>query len=316
MGVFSCMQTVEERPLLPNEPRQLNWQKEGQLTQQFLMPVLVELETFFLQLRAELDPMLIAVQPIKAGKPYPLGQCLEISLAMKSKLQEIKASDLQGAGLIAFTAIQQFVKHGGAIRQIWGDLRGEYFQNAFMFGDLYVDVSNDTVVPTKPKVEILPFSRANLSAIRDFQHFSYLVKRYWKAQTFPNVLFPALAPYAPILIRYADGSVQLHDASDYMVMLTCRDGFHPSASYLSSADIDHALFRQLSDYCQKRGWATPLAANPEQGLLSALEHCRQYRAEGRHAMMAHTVGVVQQIVTMNTQLSDFVAVDEESLVTL
>ncbi len=127
--------TVDKiRPLLPNEPRQLDWVLQERLTKQYLYPVLEELERFLLNLRAQLDPQLTADSPTKANKPYPLGQCLEISLAVKKQLEEISPSQLQGNDAIAFSAIQQFSLNGGVIRQIWGDLRGQYFQNAFLFG--------------------------------------------------------------------------------------------------------------------------------------------------------------------------------------
>lgn len=294
------MQTAETYPLLPNEPRQLDWHKESQLTQQFLTPVIAELGNFLLQLRVELDATLSAMQPFKAGKPYPLGQCLEISLAMKSKLQEILASELQGEASIAFSAIQQFAIHGGAIRQIWGDLRGEYFQNAFLFGDLYVDVSNDTVVPTKPKVEILPFSEANLTAIRDFHHFGNLVQRYWKAEAFPNFLFPDLAPYAPVLIRYADGSVQLHDASDYMITLATSKAFVPSETYLSAASISADLFEDLVQLFQGSEFISTTEA--ASGRIEAIEYCQRYRTEKRHMAIENSIVMVKRIIAINAYI--------------
>ena len=55
-------------------------------------------------------------------------------------------------------AIREFIGKGGAFRSVWGVLREQYFQNAIQLGGLYVDVSNDTVVVTKPKVEILPIA--------------------------------------------------------------------------------------------------------------------------------------------------------------
>ena len=36
-------------------------------------------------------------------------------------------------------------------------------------GTLYVDVTNDTVTPTMPKVEIMPFNQASFIPIRDFE---------------------------------------------------------------------------------------------------------------------------------------------------
>jgi len=107
--------------------------------------------------RAQVDHLLRTAAPIKNGKPYPLGQCLEISLAVEQRLKAVDPAALSGPAQVGHQAWSAFLAVGGTMRRIWGDLRGKYFQNAFLLGTLYVDVSNDTVVPTKPKVEILPF---------------------------------------------------------------------------------------------------------------------------------------------------------------
>ena len=59
---------------------------------------------------------------------------------------------LDGAPASGLIALVAFMSHGGTMRKVWGDLRGEYFQNAFIVGSLYVDVANYTVVPTKPAI--------------------------------------------------------------------------------------------------------------------------------------------------------------------
>jgi hypothetical protein len=118
-------------PLLPNEPRVLDWAGQHVLTERFLIPALSKLEALFLGLRASLDPMLSQAQPSKLDKPYPLGQCLEISLAVQNYLQQLDPFTLSGAPAQGHAALAAFLRHGGSMRQVWGDLRGEYFQNAF-----------------------------------------------------------------------------------------------------------------------------------------------------------------------------------------
>jgi len=54
------------------------------------MPALAELEVFFLAVRAQVDHLLRTAAPIKNGKPYPLGQCLEISLAVEQRLRQLR----------------------------------------------------------------------------------------------------------------------------------------------------------------------------------------------------------------------------------
>ena len=127
----------------------------------------------------------------KQGKPYPYGQCLEITQAVQQRLSDATEALFQNSPAIrGYRAYTAFRKAGGIMRQVWGDLRGEFFQNAFQVGTLYVDVANDSVTPTKPKVEILPFAEARLTPIADFRHFSRIATAYWKVQIYPNHVLP------------------------------------------------------------------------------------------------------------------------------
>ena len=116
--------------LLPNEPRVVNFKAQSVLTERYLLPVLADLEAFFLALRTSVDPALRQGKPIKLGKPYPLGQCLEITQSVQEKLRHPAAvSSDDAAATSGYKAYRAFRKAGGAFRQVWGDLRGEFFQN-------------------------------------------------------------------------------------------------------------------------------------------------------------------------------------------
>ena len=156
--------------LLPNEPRVIDAPRQQALTDQHLLPAIKPLMALMQGIRSSLDPLLRAAQPTKWGKPYPLGQCLEISLAAKHHLRELNPATLTGEAAQGHAALAAFLACGGHMHQVWGDLRGEYFQNAFLAGTLYIDVSNDTVVPTKPPVEILPFAQVRLSPVADLYY--------------------------------------------------------------------------------------------------------------------------------------------------
>lgn len=159
-------------PLLPNEPGFIDEAFQHALTERHLIPVRHELGALFLNLRNALDPELRQARPVKQGKAYPLGQCLEISEALFKRLSHIDPATLEPDAALGLDALKTLVRQGGSVRQVWGDLRGEYFQNAMLVGTLYVDVANDTVDPHKPPVEILPFAEARLRPIGDFRHFS------------------------------------------------------------------------------------------------------------------------------------------------
>lgn len=84
-----------------------------------------------LAVRLQLDPVLERQQPFKLCKPYPLGQCLEIAQAVEARLRSVDVSGLSTQAAAGLQAIRAFQRAGGAFRQVWGDLRGQYFRMRF-----------------------------------------------------------------------------------------------------------------------------------------------------------------------------------------
>ncbi|KRB77649.1 SapC family protein [Noviherbaspirillum sp. Root189] len=265
-----------------------------------MLPALDKLEAFFLTIRAQVDPELQRAQPVKLGKPYPLGQCLEITLTVEKRLRRPDISSLGDLAAQGYAAFSAFQLAGGSFRQVWGDLRGEFFQNAFQLGTLYVDVSNDTVTPTKPKVEILPFEKARFAAIADFQHFSRIAARYWGDTIFPNHVLPELAPYCPLVHISPVGVVCVRNATPYMVGLTQAGKFKPSEEVLCGPAMPTALF----DYVAQALTSTKLklAASPEEGRTHALRLCREYRAKRVYGSQSQTNRVMATTWEVNHQL--------------
>lgn len=275
--------------LLPNEPRLLNAARQEALTQRHLQPAQASLLALFTALRRACDPALQRAQPSKLGKPYPLGQCWEIVHAVEQQLPRLNAAALAHGPLAAgYHALQTFLANGGELRHVWGDLRGCYFQNAFLLGNWYVDVANDTVDPTKPAVELLPFSDAKLRPIASYAHFATLAERYWNLTLYPNHLLPALAPYVPLL-AVSPAGVQLHALCDYMLALTCRAAFEPSIVALQAPPMPAELFAALRTRLPQ-----PSPATPGDGRQQALSACRRARAKGHHQNVAHRNAAVQQ----------------------
>ncbi len=287
-------------PLLPNEPRILDPDAQVTLTERYLRPVLPELEACLLAVRRQLDPGLERLQPVKLGKPYPLGQCLEIALAVEKRLRAVEAADLPSAAARGLIALRDFQRAGGDFRQVWGDLRGQYFQNAFQVGTLYIDVANDTVMPTKPKVEILPFDQAQFVPIRDFGHFRQIARRYWQHEVYPNHVLPALAPHCPLIHVSQSGHLKLHDATQYMLAMTRRQAFKPSEAILSEAAMPAALFEQACRALREAGYRVP--RSPEHGRTLALQQCRQQRAKRWHLEPARPAQVTHEVCKANLQL--------------
>lgn len=279
---------------LPNEPAIANPVLQSQLTDLYLAPVRMELEAFFIVLRRELDKHLQPKQPVKLGKPYPLGQCLEISQAFAEKLATVNVADLKEPTMQnAFLALQKFTKSGGELRQVWGDLRGEYFQNAFILGTWYVDVANDTVNPNKPSVEILPFAESGLRPIQNFAHFAVIAKRYWNAVCLPNLIYPKLAPFFPLIVLQPNAAPQLHGMFDYMIALTMSSEFRMSEEALKGLPFPEHLYAAMA--AQK---GVDLEAAREQSLVA----CAQARILGHHLSEDARYRAIQNALQVNYSL--------------
>lgn len=188
------------------------------------------LYAYFAALRREVDPALAARYPAFAGKPYPLGRCREIRDAVLELLLRRVNDPHSGED----AAIAAFIRAGGIGRKIWGVLRDTYFQNAIQLGAWYVDVANDTVVASKPPVEILALAEVDMVAVRDFRHFAAIAGRYWNARVFRNSVFPRLAAFFPLVVVYPDGVAEPAVGSDQLTELTRRAAFRPSLEALAA----------------------------------------------------------------------------------
>lgn len=288
--------------ILPFEPRIVDLGRQMALSERYLLPALSQLEAFFLAIRSHVDLALEPAQPVKLGKAYPLGQCLEISQAVvrlleQADLSAVRLSDAAIAGHAAFAA---FRKAGGALRLVWGDLRGEFFQNAFQLGTLYLDVSNDTVTPTKPKVEILPFEQARLIPVADYRHFARISSRYWKHRVYPNHVLPELAPYCPLIHLTPDGVLSIKDCTEYMVGMTRAGRFAPSEDVLSDEPMPAALFQYIVQALGDVKLKLPRTA--EEGRVMALRACREYRSKRWYAAQHHGTKLVNATHELDLRL--------------
>lgn len=290
-------------PLLPNEPRIDNEPAQHALTARLLTPALQDIAALFVALRYSLDKELSQLKPQKQGKPYPLGQCLEISEAVFQRLRVLDPTTLKPDAARGLHALRHFVHQGGSVRQVWGDLRGEYFQNALLVGTLYVDVANDTVNPKKPPVEILPFAVARFAPISDFYHFSRVAAHYWQARIYPNHLMPALAPYFPLISMTEGGLVQFQSASNYMIALTQAGAFYPSEAVLNGPVMAGNLFNFMHD--RLAALSVNLAAEPKAGKAAALAMCATYRAQGAVENLQQRDRAVKAVVQVNAELARF-----------
>jgi len=231
------------------------------------------LTAYFLALRLEADAALTPRLKPAAGKPYPYGRCEEISGDVFTRLVariERPTNDID-------RALRALAEEGGVIRRVWGALRGLYFQNAFQIGGLYVDVSNDTVVVTKPKIEILPIAESGMEPIRDLTHFREIAALYWGATIYVNHLAPSLAPLLP-MVSHAPGRLVpgFQSACDYMIALMCRDEFREAEAWVADgplppAEVAAVVAARIPP--DLRAWTVDPRAE-------AIEACRRARVAG------------------------------------
>lgn len=268
-------QVFVSRVIPPPESLEAN-RLQTALTRRFLLPVLPELETLFLAMRAETDEEMAANAFARRDKAYPYGYCLEIT---RDVVTNLRARNARAHGSAA-RALSAFLKHGGVGTMVWGVLRDRYFQNAIQLGSLYVDVANDSVDPLKPKVEILPMVESGLELVRDIPHFALIAERYWGVRSYANTALPALAPLFPVIIVDPEQRVLLQSRTGYMMRLLASDGFQKSERWLSAApEPPLAVVQGIRNNCP----ADILDANPAVTREASLEACRALR--GRAASL-------------------------------
>lgn len=213
-------QQAEQESIYPVDDHQ------RELCRRWLWPNQEAMFEDFLRLRLEFDQSFTpAPQP---GRNYPIGYCREISVGVFNLLQRALAAP-QTSGI---SALRNFCAAGGRFKRVWGDLRHSYFQNAFQAGDMYIDAANDSVVITKPKVEILRLEKAEFFPLNDFESYARLAETYWKGQVYPNRYLPNLAPMFPILLVYPSGQIKLHSQYQTPLYLNLVHDFSLAEDFL------------------------------------------------------------------------------------
>lgn len=85
------------------------------------------------------------------------------------------------------------------LRKIWAIKQNSCFNNAIQAGSWIIDVANDTSDTRKPPVVI---NRIEESAMRNPQNhadFCTVIEKCWWAQSYPNIYYPTLSPFFPVI---------------------------------------------------------------------------------------------------------------------
>jgi hypothetical protein len=261
--------------IVPVDPRQ------AALTDGFLSAAGGALTDWFLALRLETDAALSSRLPAAAGKAYPYGRCEEITRDVFARIIErLKQPTPVGIDRL----LRDFAFNGGVVRTVWGVLREQYFQNALQIGGLYVDVANDTVVVTKPKIEIMPMADSEFENVRDIAHFRRTAQVYWNADIYINDCAPSLAPVLPMISASPDRlEPGLQSACDYMIALMMRGAFLDAETWLRNGpppppEITAAVMATIPADLRPAGMIDPRK--------QALAACRAARKSGGHRNQA------------------------------
>lgn len=171
---------------------------------------------------------------LQIPQKYPIGLCYPITaVAFDYLLAELHANRAPG-----ISTLSSFVSCGGTLKRVWGEIRGEYFQSALQVGTLYVDVANDTVNVSKPKVVCAPLPDSGFKDIESFEVYAQILRSYHKKEVFINTCFPKLAPFFPILSKNSVNNCLSLDTSMYMAALAMETNFEASRTFLLSGPYE------------------------------------------------------------------------------
>ncbi len=163
--------------------------------------------------------------PRKAGDTnlmkYPVGFCKPIC---KQVFEELKQSEL----------IKDWVAQGGAFKTVYIMLYGKYFQNAIQIGNLYLDVANDTVDPTKHFLEWMPIEDLDYKNLECWEQVSEVVESYYHCRVIPNRYFPLLAAFVPLMVIRSNGVLELLIFQDQFFFKDLGDGMKRYIEWLSN----------------------------------------------------------------------------------
>ncbi|MFM7023224.1 MAG: hypothetical protein ACKOXB_09615 [Flavobacteriales bacterium] len=98
-----------------------------------------------------------------------------------------------------------FIASGGIFKIIKGEVNRAYFQTAIQVGSWYLDLANDAVLPQNDKVKFCRLADSGFSVISTLQQYIEVKQKYFHCELYANHLFPAIAPYFPLVMKKADG---------------------------------------------------------------------------------------------------------------
>ncbi len=133
----------------------------------------------------------------KEYSKYPEWFCLQIRDSVLQILEwEIKEKYKRYEPI---SSLRQFIKHWWILKWAWWIQNNIHFHNWIQLWNYFLDVANDTVDTTKSKIELSLLSHSGFKNIDSVEEFWNIVELYWNRKVYPNIYFPRLAPFCPII---------------------------------------------------------------------------------------------------------------------
>lgn len=168
---------------------------------------------------------------------FPVGECLIITKIVLSLFND----DTLVKGKEGFSILREFIGSGGNFHIIWGGIRGVFFQTAFQAGNYYIDVANNTVDHTKPKIVHFYLNESGFQGIESYDDYIPIKSGYHHVNIYLNNCFPGLLPYYPLLVASElDGQLAV-DTSLYMARLNIETCFQTVTDAILSPRLEKTL---------------------------------------------------------------------------
>ena len=136
----------------------------------------------------------IRVQGIRDLSHFPLGFCdiIRDRVYEKSKKEGL---------------VQYLEEKGVVFKKVFGILNNSWFHNVFQIGNYIVDVSRDSIEGFDEFFVATPIKKSNFKNITSYDEVFEIMKKYWKVEVYPNILFPEISLYFPYFLKYLDGEI-------------------------------------------------------------------------------------------------------------
>ena len=137
---------------------------------------------------------------------YPIGCCLYIREAVIAIVRSsaLEEQDIPKAQKSILTQIVETL----GVKRVWGVKDDQYFHNGIQAGNYFLDIANDTVDATQPKVVVSTIEQAGFRDIKSIQDYLDISTRYHKFNFERNTAIPELAPLFPLIQIKTDKGIQ------------------------------------------------------------------------------------------------------------